>query len=314
MHHQELRPSNILAQPKPMQFGLRSIFVLTAITAAIAAAARVGGMHGVLLVVAGLAAARFTWSLCSCRAPVSTKSLLVLVSSVLLLVVLPPQSNSRPTRRYLCHCNLKQISLALLNYHDKHGRFPPAVVYDADGKPMHSWRTLILPEIEYEQLYNSYNFDEPWHSVHNQSITQVDIGTFGCPSDQRIGRFDTSYVALIGPDSIWSGEGAKASDITDGENETVILIEMKNSGIHWAEPRDLDLANLPSQLDKKKLLESLGSHIGAVVTAFADGHVESIPVEISLDGLKALASKSGGDTVDRCNTPYQIIPASDTNN
>ena len=43
--------------------------------------------------------------------------------------------------------NLKQIGLALLEYHQKYGSFPPAFVADANGKPLYSWRVLILPEL-----------------------------------------------------------------------------------------------------------------------------------------------------------------------
>ena len=57
-------------------------------------------------------------------------------------------------RRSQCKGNLKQIGLALLNYHDTFGCFPPAYIADADGKPMHSWRVLILPYIDNAQLYN----------------------------------------------------------------------------------------------------------------------------------------------------------------
>ena len=39
---------------------------------------------------------------------------------------------------------MKQIGVALHNYHDAHGCFPPAYIADANGRPMHSWRILLL--------------------------------------------------------------------------------------------------------------------------------------------------------------------------
>jgi hypothetical protein len=47
-----------------------------------------------------------------------------------------------------CINNLKQIGLAMHNYHDAHGCFPPAYIPDENGKPMHSWRVLLLPYLE----------------------------------------------------------------------------------------------------------------------------------------------------------------------
>jgi len=44
--------------------------------------------------------------------------------------------------------------LAVANYHDSHGQFPPPYIAEADGKPMHSWRVLILPYLEHGELYD----------------------------------------------------------------------------------------------------------------------------------------------------------------
>jgi hypothetical protein len=47
-----------------------------------------------------------------------------------------------------CASQLKLIAIALLNYHDTYGAFPPAHIPDRNGKPMHSWRVLLLPFLE----------------------------------------------------------------------------------------------------------------------------------------------------------------------
>ncbi|MEZ6062675.1 MAG: DUF1559 domain-containing protein [Planctomycetaceae bacterium] len=57
--------------------------------------------------------------------------------------------------------NLKQIGLALLNYHDIHGSYPPAYIAGDDGRPAHSWRVLILPFIDNQPLYDQYDFRYP---------------------------------------------------------------------------------------------------------------------------------------------------------
>src|SRR5262249_30142494 len=66
--------------------------------------------------------------------------------------------------------NLKQIGLAMHNYHDVNGAFPPAAVCDKTGKPMLSWRVLILPYIEQDALYKEFKLDEPWDSEHNKKL------------------------------------------------------------------------------------------------------------------------------------------------
>ncbi|MEZ6144785.1 MAG: DUF1559 domain-containing protein [Planctomycetaceae bacterium] len=57
----------------------------------------------------------------------------------------PLVSQPRSSRHLQCKNNLKQIMLALHNYHDDFGTFPPAYTVDENGKRMHSWRTLIWP-------------------------------------------------------------------------------------------------------------------------------------------------------------------------
>src|SRR5436190_7601184 len=65
-------------------------------------------------------------------------------------------------RRMQCSNHLKQIGLALQNYHDEYKSLPPAYIADTEGKPMHSWRVLILPFMEQKPLYDKYDFNEPW--------------------------------------------------------------------------------------------------------------------------------------------------------
>ena len=52
--------------------------------------------------------------------------------------------------------------MAVANYHDFCGAFPPAVVRDEQGQPIHSWRVLLLPYPDQMQLYEEYDFQEPW--------------------------------------------------------------------------------------------------------------------------------------------------------
>jgi type II secretory pathway pseudopilin PulG len=97
------------------------------------------------------------------------KILAVLGGIALLIAMLLPavRSAREPARRNQCLSQLKQIALALETYADVHGKFPPAYTTDADGKPLHSWRTLILPYMEEPQLYASIDLTKPWDDPVN---------------------------------------------------------------------------------------------------------------------------------------------------
>src|SRR5438034_4458712 len=49
--------------------------------------------------------------------------------------------------------NLRQLGIAMHEYHDVHGRFPPAAVYSKDGRPLYSWRVLLLPYLDQSKLF-----------------------------------------------------------------------------------------------------------------------------------------------------------------
>jgi len=97
--------------------------------------------------------------------------------------------------------NLKQIVLGLLNYHDTHGRFPPAVVQGKDGRLLYSWRVLMLPYLEEDSLYQEFHRDEPWDSPHNLPLLTRMPRIFAAPRDegQKIQPGNTFYQVFVGP-------------------------------------------------------------------------------------------------------------------
>jgi type II secretory pathway pseudopilin PulG len=141
------------------------------------------------------------------------------VLGILVLLVLPaPRTSKEAARRMQCSNHLKQIGLALQNYHDDYGTLPPAYVADADGKPMHSWRVLILPYLGEKALYDRYNFSEPWNGPNNSKLHSEVSHVFRCPS-RRFGQpnTETTYVAVTGPQTAWPGDKAVSmADLTDG--------------------------------------------------------------------------------------------------
>jgi hypothetical protein len=166
---------------------------------------------------------------------------LVFVSSCagLWMIAAEPRENSR---RMQCSNNLKQIALALHNYHDVYKAYPPAFVSDASGKPAHSWRVLILPFLDQEPLYRSYTFNEPWGGRNNLALLACTPSNYQCPS--RLDRSPTAaaytdYFAVIGPSAAWSGStNRKRSDFKDPTSTTVLLVEIAGQKIAWTEPRD----------------------------------------------------------------------------
>ena len=120
-------------------------------------------------------------------------------------------SITRPARqaaiRSQCVNNEKQIGLAIHNYIVSHGSFPPAYTHDKAGKPLLSWRVLILPYIEQDALYKEFHLDEPWDSPHNKALIARMPATYRCPGENeelaRQGK--TRYLTPRGKATIFPG-------------------------------------------------------------------------------------------------------------
>src|SRR5438309_4181754 len=96
--------------------------------------------------------------------------------------------------------NLKQIVLAMHQYHEQYGRLPPAVVRTSAGQPLYSWRVLLLPYLEEEKLYAEFHLHEPWDSPHNTSLLRRMPKVYAPPSGVATGAPPTStfYQVFIG--------------------------------------------------------------------------------------------------------------------
>ncbi len=94
----------------------------------------------------------------------------------------------RPARqgalRSQCVNNEKQIGLALHNYHARHNAFPPAYSVGKDGAPLLSWRVLILPFLDQNDLFREFHLDEPWDSPHNRTLIAKMPVTYRCPVER----------------------------------------------------------------------------------------------------------------------------------
>src|SRR5262249_31735088 len=142
-----------------------------------------------------------------------------------LLVLMGPEliepSGRKAARRAWCVNNLKQIGLALRNYHDDAGHFPTAAISDARGNPLLSWRVAILPYIEQWDLYSQFHLDEPWNSQHNLTLLGKMPQMYACPSDAGAQPAMTRYQAVTGPGTLFEkGKPITVDDVTDGTGRT----------------------------------------------------------------------------------------------
>jgi prepilin-type N-terminal cleavage/methylation domain-containing protein/prepilin-type processing-associated H-X9-DG protein len=190
--------------------------------------------------------------------------LLVVISIIGLLagLLLPAVQAARETaRRTQCVNNLKQIGLALPQFHDAKRHFPPGyaakVTYSdgaTDTSPGWGWAAHILPYIEEENLSKLIRFDLPIQDPQNASAIRTVINSYLCPSDLgpdgTLSAFPvpdgfgstvavaapSSYSACVGGDEsdtrastglgiFYRNSHTRMAEITDGTSHTIMIGE-----------------------------------------------------------------------------------------
>jgi hypothetical protein len=187
--------------------------------------------------------------------------------------------------------NLKQIGLAMHNYHDANGNMPPAAVCDKKGKPQLSWRVLILPYIEEEALYKKFKLDEPWDSENNKKLLDQMPKVYAIPG-QKAGANETHYRVFAGNGAAFEWvKGVRLIDYFDGTSNT-IMVATAATAVPWTKPDELDF---DPDADPTKL-------IGLVVNGrwqfvMGDGSVRSLNKIPPKDVMKALVTRAGGEVI-----------------
>jgi prepilin-type N-terminal cleavage/methylation domain-containing protein/prepilin-type processing-associated H-X9-DG protein len=185
----------------------------------------------------------------------------IAIIGVLIGLLMPAVQKVREAAsRMSCTNNLKQIGLALHQYHDSRGYFPSSST-SGPGK-RHSWVPFILAYLEQENLRKRYNFDKNWFTPGNAKAVASQLKVFQCPSVPLQNRVDSTFTPNaacvdynatkgVSPDLVLLGlvrptdlrgvmvknETTRITDITDGTSNTIMVAEdagrplLYNSGI-----------------------------------------------------------------------------------
>jgi hypothetical protein len=190
--------------------------------------------------------------------------------------------------------NLKQIALAMLNYESAMRRLPARAIYSKDGKPLLSWRVMVLPFLEEMELYKQFHLDEPWDSDHNKPLIAKMPKIYAAPGSKAATGPKTVYLVPHGDDTIFpDGKATRIQDITDGTSNTILVVESNDDrAAIWTKPDDYDV-------DFKQPMAGLvGLRQGGFLAAFADGSVHFLKDTIKIETLKALFTRAGGEVID----------------
>jgi type II secretory pathway pseudopilin PulG len=228
------------------------------------------------------------------RRPFTLVEFLVVLGiiAVLISLVLPATRSARPAaRRAQCVNNLKQIALALHNYEQTHNALPPAYTVDANGRPLHSWRTLILPYLEQGPLYETIDLTKPWDDPANARALGTSLPVFRCPESVRPGN-TTTYLAIVGPDGCLLPKiPRRLAEIKDAHESTLMVIEAgRENAVPWMAPVDADEILVLSLGPETRL-----HHAGGTNACFVAGNVNFLKASTPAKVRRAMMSIAGSD-------------------
>jgi hypothetical protein len=191
--------------------------------------------------------------------------------------------------------NLRQIALALQQYVDGKGHFPPPAIVDSQGKPLLSWRVAILPNLGVNEgnLYKQFHLDEPWDSPANKRLLIRMPNVYRSPRGKNLGFGKTAMLVPLGQrEAFYGRQQRKLRDFSDGTSNTILVVEAApDRAVEWTKPDDLPF-------DEGDAAAGLfGQRDGGFLAAFADGTVKFIPQSIDKNILLALFTINGGETI-----------------
>ena len=204
-------------------------------------------------------------------------------------------------RRMQCSNHLKILGLTLHNYHDAYGGVPPLYTVDAEGKPLHSWRVLILPFIEQTALYEQIRLNEPWDSPHNKQFHNVVVPYFSCPDNPLVAPGKSCTYSAIADASLRpalpdSGQRPRDSfaNYQDGLSNQIFFVEVKEP-FNWMDPTaDVTLDEFAKGVNAGRV----GSfHPNGCNVCLGDGAVRFIADTVAPAILRALGDPRDGRSV-----------------
>jgi prepilin-type N-terminal cleavage/methylation domain-containing protein/prepilin-type processing-associated H-X9-DG protein len=196
------------------------------------------------------------------RAAFTLIELLVVISIIGILIglLLPAVQKVREAaNRTQCTNNLKQVGLALHNFHDTNQHLPSST--NVPGLPRSSAFTFLLPYFEQDNLYKAYDFNSNWYDLVNLPVSQTKLSLLICPSSPTPDRLDgrpeawsplvaitdygiithvaqrlylTGLVDNYGPGAMPKNEPRpRLADITDGTSNTILVAESAGRPNLW---------------------------------------------------------------------------------
>ena len=162
---------------------------------------------------------------------------------------------------------LEWVAQALLEYDRDHNHLPPPYLIDSLGRPIHSWRVLLMPFLEFDAPFriaaDEYDFAAPWDAPTNSRYRNANMSHKYCCDTDANGSCNSSFLCLAGG-SLWpspqKGISFTSSNkwpnkpeggVLPKEGRAILIVEIVGSDIPWTKPEDISLSELIASIARR---------------------------------------------------------------
>lgn len=221
------------------------------------------------------------------------ESIIGIILAIAICIFVGQTFNDELSKMECLDTKIVTIGSGLNIYQKNFGHLPPGNEYREDGKAVVSWRVAMQSWKLGEEVSKKYRFDEEWNSPHNSTLHASSHNWYRCPFDPSP-KEQTSFVRISGPTTPFPDNRiVSKEEFADGATNTILAVEMHNSGIHWMEPRDItvDQAIAGIRQESKPIVRTdhgIADSGKSTYAVFADGHVSRLKMNIDPKVLRSL--------------------------
>lgn len=163
----------------------------------------------------------------------------LLVVSLVIGLLIPAEDGQDSMQ--LAERSMKAVARAVREYEEENGVLP-SVLYDSVGRPMHSWRALILEQLGEYKLAQAYRLDEPWDGPNNSQLLHYRPWHYrGHYPQQQIGEENTTLHLI-------------------GSGDAKIVVEHELQSVLWLQPDSMDYESVPIGSSLPALQQGFWNH------------------------------------------------------
>jgi len=246
---------------------------------------------------------------------VELMTVIAIIGVLTSLMLAAVQATREVARRMSCANNVRNLALALQDYHATNQRFPPG--QKLENATEYGWGYYLLPNLEQQSLQRQFDLSKPWDDPANIALADTQIKIFRCPSTQVKSPGKSDYCGVMGSfesnidiSGLENGvlttvtsrrpNPIRLADIIDGASNTIAIAESVDRGVttgsrwvsgtnrvlhddhHGGKPQGTDLFSF----------HPVGAHVG-----YADGHVQFVPEGTPEQIISAICTRASGDVV-----------------